>query len=102
MSMRMLPICLAIFALMALVARPAVAEDKDKTHEGKVVSAGDGKLTMTDLEGKQHTHTVAPKAKIMCDGKACKLEDLKKGTNIRVTPKKGDETTAVRIEAKTK
>ena len=85
-----------------LTTAPILAEDA-KTHEGLVVKAGDGKLTMTDKDGKnQHTHDVAADAKISCDGKECKLEDLKKGTKIKVTTKKGDEKTALRIEGKTK
>jgi hypothetical protein len=101
MLVRALPILLVLAALVAFNA-PILAEDKDNAHTGTVVSAGDGKLTMTDAEGKEHTHSVAAKAKITCDGKVCKLEELKKGTKIRVTTKKGDATTALRIEAKTK
>ena len=65
-------------------------------------SAGDGKLTITDGDGKELALTVGKKAKMTCDGKECKLEDLKKGTKVKVTTKKGDEKTALRIEAKTK
>ena len=98
---RALSVCLALVALFVF-SLPLVAEDKDSAHEGKVVSAGDGKLTMTDADGKEHSHTVSAKAKISCDGKKCKLEDLKKGTKIKVTTKKGDNKVAVRIDGTTK
>jgi len=94
MLVRALPILLVLAALIAF-NMPVVAEDKDNTHDGKVVSTDDGKLTMTDAEGKEHTHTVSAKATITCDGKKCKLEDLKKGTKIRVTTKKGDPKVAL-------
>jgi hypothetical protein len=87
---------------VALFVGAAAANDKpaDNTHTGLFVSVADGKLTMTDKDGKnQHSHTVAPDAKITCDGKDCKLEDLKKGFAITVTTKEGDATVAVRIDA---
>ena len=64
------------------------ADEKGTTHMGVVVSAGEGKLTMTDKDGKnEHTHDVAADAKISCNGKDCKLGDLKKGTAVKVTVK---------------
>ena len=100
MLVRHLPVLLALFALVVF-GMPAIAEDKDKPIEGKVVLAGGGKLTMTDADGKEVTQKVSAKAKITCDGKECKLEDLKKDVKVKVFTKKGDATTAVRIEAKT-
>lgn len=90
-------------ALVFLVSQPLQAEEKGlKTHEGKVVKAGDGKLLMSDKEGgKQHMHIVPATAKITCDGKECKLEDLKEGTMIRVTTKDDTERTVTKVEAKT-
>lgn len=108
MTSRVLPLFLALLALFALAASSSLAEDKkaDKekgnTHTGVVVNAAAGKLTMTDRDGKnQHTHEVAPDAKITCDGKECKLEDLQKGFAVTVTvDSKGDKKVATRIEAK--
>jgi competence protein ComGC len=106
--LRTLPLLLAVLALALFVVVPAVAADKadkaaDKgdTHEGTVVKADAGKLTMTDKDGKnEHTHDVGKDAKITCDGKECKLEDLKKGDKVKVTTeKKGDKTSVVKIEA---
>jgi hypothetical protein len=99
MTYRVLALVLAAFALAFWVGAPALAEEKGNTHEGTVVKAGDGKLTMTDKEGKEHSHTVGLSAKISCDGKDCKLEDLKKGTKITVTTKDKEVT---KIEGTTK
>src|SRR5947208_442854 len=101
---------LPLFALAALmyVVGPALAEEKkaaakNPTHQGRFVSAEGNKLTMTmGRDGKEHSHTVAADAKITCDGKECKLSDLKKGVFLRVTTKEGDPNTVVRIDAFTR
>jgi len=100
MRHRVLPLCLAVLFLVALTALPVAAAAD--THEGLVVSAGAGKLVMTDNAGKnQHTHDVAFDAKITCDGKDCKLEDLKKGFKVRVTTeKKEGKEQATKLEAR--
>jgi hypothetical protein len=83
-----------VFALAALVCGTAVAADK--THEGTVVSAVGGKLAMVDKDGKnEHTHTIGATAKISLDGKAAKLEDLKKGDAVKVTTDEGGKVTTV-------
>ncbi len=94
---------LAVLALVCLVGGPALAAD-EITHDGLMVKAGDGKLTMTDKDGKkEHTHNVAKDARIRCDGKECKLEDLKKGVKLTVTTEgKGDNAMATKIEASSK
>lgn len=97
---RMLGLSLA--ALMMALFVSQVVDAAEKTHEGKVVKAGDGKLTMTDKKGEnKHTHDVAANAKITCDGKACKLEELKEGTFIRVTTDDENNKRATKIEALT-
>jgi Cu/Ag efflux protein CusF len=96
------------FALMAVVAvvawaMPASAEDpKPGTHEGKVVKVEAGKLTMTDKDGKnEHSHVVPADAKVIIDGKAAKVQDLKPGQEVKVTlEKKEEKVVLVRIEAK--
>lgn len=99
MVTRLLIALVAGFAL-SVIANVSLAdkEDSGDTHSGVVVSAAGGKLTMTDKDGKnEHSHDVAADAKISCDGKECKLEDLKKGCTVKVTVK---EKKAVKIEAK--
>ena len=69
------------------------------THDGKVVSVADDKLTTTCAQGKQHCHTMARDAKVTCDGKASKPADLKAGTDVRVTTHKDDKNIATAVES---
>jgi hypothetical protein len=106
---RVLPLCLVVLALaLFVVTVPVLAADvKDKadqadTHEGTVVSATATKLVMKGTkDGKEveMTHTIAPDAKVTLDGKDAKIDELKPGQKIRVTTKKGDEKTVVKVEA---
>ena len=102
MTYRVLPLFVAVLALALLAGTPALAQDREGTHEGTVVKASDGKLTMTDRDGKkEHSHDVPRDAKITCDGKDCKLEDLKSGYQVKVTMEKKDNKLQVtKIEAK--
>ena len=105
MSYRILPLFLIALALAVFVGAPALAQqekgDKANTHEGTVVSVTATKITMKGkgADAKEHSHTLAPDARVMCDGKACKLSDLKPGQKVRVTTKAGDQTVATKIEA---
>jgi hypothetical protein len=100
MLYRFLPVVLAALALALFLCQPAFAAEK--VHEGKIVKAGDGKLTMTDKDGKnKHTHDIPADTKITCDGKECKLDDLKEGFSVKVTTK-DDGKTVARVEAKSK
>src|SRR5436190_22485676 len=99
--------CVLVAALAFVLAIGQAANagqkngDKEKVHEGKLVKAGDNEIVMTDVKGEnKHTHKVPADAKIICDGKACKLSDLKAGSMIMVTTR-GPDQTVVRIEAKT-
>jgi hypothetical protein len=102
MGFRVLPLFLVAVALAVFMGAPILADDAgNTTHEGKVVSVSGTKLTMTDKSGKnQHTHVIADTTTITCDGKVCKLEDLKKGMYVKVTTKKGDKTAVLRVDAK--
>lgn len=86
----------AIAVGMFLVAtiQPVTAADQS-THEGTVVSAGNGKLEMKTDEGQDHTHMIDSSVQIMVHGKAGKLEDLKSGMRIRVTMGADNKVTAV-------
>jgi hypothetical protein len=111
MLYRLLPLSLLALALALFASTPVRADKGDKGDtkadanqmEGKFVEAEvTNKLVMTDKEGKnEHTHTLAADAKISCDGKECKLSDLKKNVLIRVTLDP-DKKVATRIEATTK
>jgi hypothetical protein len=102
MTHRVLALLLVAFALVLVTGVVAVADEKVGTHEGTVVRAGDGKLVMTDKAGKnEHTHMVPADAKISCDGKDCKLDDIKKGYTVKVTVEaKGGKNQVTKVEAK--
>jgi hypothetical protein len=104
MMFRVLPLVVTVVAVVVAAGVPAYAADKDETHQGVVVKAGDGKLTMTmkdDAAKKEHTHDVGADVKISCDGKECKLGDLKKGYTVTVTEATKDgKKTVTKIEAK--
>jgi len=92
----------AVGILVAWGAQSFAQEEKPGTHEGTVVKAEDGKLTMTAKDNKtKHTHNVGLDAKITRDGKDCKLTDLKSGDEVKVTiEKKGTENVVTKVEAK--
>jgi hypothetical protein len=99
MVYRILPLLVIALAVALLVGMPVLAEEKANTHEGTVVSASAKELIMKDKSGDRHTHTLAAGATVTCDGKECKLDDLKPGQRIRVTTKAGDKAVATKIEA---
>src|ERR1700730_4314139 len=105
---RLLPVVLVALAVALFVGAPLLASEESaaknaNSHEGTVVSvdATGMKLVMktSGNDAKEMTHTIADNAKITCDGKACKLDDLKAGQKIRVTTKKDNAEMAVRVEA---
>lgn len=109
MNYRMISRSAMTLALCVAIA-PAFADDnakdgkdakvaKEATHVGKVVSITGTKLVMTGKEGKEHSHALTAEVKVCCDAKACKAEDLKAGTKIRVTTQTNDAKLVTRIEA---
>jgi hypothetical protein len=93
-------LALAVVAFVATL--PAVAlQAQGQAHQGKVVSAADGKLIMTDKDGKnEHTHMIAANTKITLDGKPAKLAELKRGQNVTVTTsKEGDKVVVSSVSA---
>ena len=96
---RVLSVFLVALALAVWASAPAGAADM---HQGKVVEVGAGKLTMTDMAGKnQHSHEVATDAVISCEGKKCGLSDVKAGDMVTVTTDTKDgKTMATKIEAR--
>jgi hypothetical protein len=102
----MLRRCFVLAAVMAVMAGaiPVRADEEAPAgmHNGKIVKVEGTKLTMTDKDGKnQHTHAVPATATVTCDGKACKLSDLKEGYMVTVTAeKKGEKTVITKVEAK--
>lgn len=105
MLRRPIGLVVAALALVLVMSQVSTATqkggDKEKIHDGKVLKSGDGQLVMTDIKGEnKHTLKVPATAKITCDGKECKLDELKSGLVIQVTTR-GEDQVVVRIAART-
>jgi hypothetical protein len=96
---RTLALVLAVMALVCFVAAPALAEKKADTAEGTFVKVDGKTLTIKDKDDKEHSCELAPDAKVSCDGKECKVSDLKAGVKVKVTIA---DKKATKIEASTK
>ena len=81
------PLAMIVLFVFTLFAQPTVSVDeKTKSHDGVVMSATAGKLTMTDREGKnEHTHEVTLIAKVTLNGQPVQLAQLMKGDMVSVT-----------------
>src|SRR5262249_48947869 len=101
MVYRMIASLLACVALVVFVGQAGSAAE-DKAHEGKVVKAGDGKLTMSEKADptKKHTHDIGKDVKITLDDKPAKLEDLKEGNPVKVWM--NDKQIVTKLEAHSK
>jgi hypothetical protein len=90
----MLPrILTSVFVVVVVAALASNSWAQEKSHEGTVVSAAEGKLVMTDKEGKnEHTHMIAATTNVTLNGKAAKITDLKKGDAVKVTLDAGKVT----------
>jgi hypothetical protein len=86
----------AVLALSGGCARSA-----GDSHQGKVVEAGNGKLTMTDAAGgNRHTHDISSEVTITCAGRPCGLADLKPGATVTVISEAREGKTQVtKVEA---
>lgn len=90
---RLLPCFL--FAIAVLTAGTVQAAD-EKSHDGVVISAAEGKLVMSDKDGKnEHSHEIGAECKVTLDGKAAKIAELKKGDKVKVTVGEGGKVSAV-------
>jgi len=88
---------------LVLTSFTSAALAVDEVHEGKVLQAKDGKISLQDKDGNSEVFSVATDAKITLDGKAVKLEEIANGNVAKVTVKTtGDKKTATVIEAKSK
>jgi uncharacterized protein (TIGR03000 family) len=78
--------------------------DSDRPTELVVVSAGNGTLVVTNMEGlNRQTFTVPAEASITLDGQNAMLSDLREGQRIRVTSKgEGTNRSILKIEARAK
>lgn len=92
---RAMVLSLAMVSVGAALAVAADPPEGTKQHDGVVVSAGDGKLTMSMSDGTEHSHVIGANVAITIDGKAAQLSDLKKGDKITVTTDAEKRVTAV-------
>jgi hypothetical protein len=96
-----------VVAVAMFAALPAIviADEGGDTHDGKIVRIDKDELTMTDNAGKEHVHKLNKDVKLRLDNKDVTLSDIndfKRGMKVRVTTKKGDPKTVLKIEALTK
>lgn len=89
--------------VVALVFTGVAVAVVDEVHEGKVLMAVDGKITIQDKDGNSQVFAVAPEAKITLDGKPVKLQEITNGNMATVTVKTaGDKKSATIVEVKSR
>ena len=90
-------------AFPRLEARRAAIADKVAapfSREGTFVRAdGASKVVVTDKDGKESVHVLAPNVEITVNGKMAKLEDVKPQMSLRVFTAKEDPKTVYKIDA---
>jgi hypothetical protein len=78
------PAAIAATVLTAVITHAAPAADE--VHEGKVLSVGDGKITVFDKRDSDNdTFLVNDQTKITRNGKPAKLSDIQVGDMAKVT-----------------
>jgi hypothetical protein len=93
--------CLALSAVLAFLMLAGRAAAEEKMHEGKIVKAGKGTISVTDKDGKNmRTYVVKPGTPVSMDGKECKLDDLTLGSSVKVWTKDDPDKTVTRVEAR--
>jgi hypothetical protein len=96
---RMLALVLAVVALCCFAAPVLAEKEKQDTAEGTFVKVDGDKLTIKGKDDKEHSCELAKDVKTTCDGKECKVTDLKAGVKVKVTLA---DKKATKIEASTK
>src|ERR1700681_4419032 len=108
MLSRILP--LSLVAALALAVGAVAAADKTTTADkpaadnavtGTVNAVADGKLTVSQKDGKDNVLSGAKDAEITLNGKKAELTDLKKGQSVTVTTAKNKDgdLVAAKVEA---
>jgi len=72
----------SVLPLAIVIMGASVALDP---HVGKIVSAGNGKITIVVQQGNNQTYDVAADAQIMLNGAPVKLEKLTMGDEAKLT-----------------
>jgi eukaryotic-like serine/threonine-protein kinase len=79
---------------------PAAAGADTQIHAGVLVRVDNCQLYARDMFGKECSGPVSKDAKITCDGRDCRLQDLPKDCQLRVTLKKENDCPVItRVEA---
>ena len=81
MLRRIVPLVVFV-ALLGVVASNRAADPQ--MHEGMVISAGAGKLTIKDKAGKDQSFVIDGGTRVTVNGKPGRLEDLKESTRVQV------------------
>ena len=93
-----------ILSLLLAAGSPLVDSPRlfaaEEHHEGKVVSAGEGKLVIVDDNGENQEFEVSSKTKITRNEKEADIDDIQDGDLVKVTSsRKGTAWLAITIEA---
>jgi|SRR6516165_306825 hypothetical protein len=100
MNPRIVALAFAFLVLFLPAVRFALAAE---ALDGTVESAGSGKISIKDKDGKVHNFAVDDSAKITLDGKTVKLDEIGVGSSASVTTEtKSNKTVATMIMAKSK
>lgn len=97
MTRHIVPLILFYLALLGLAASSEAADPQ--MHEGMVVSAAAGKLTIKDKSGKDQSFVIDATTRVTVNGKPGRMEDLKESMPVQVmTDDKGKVLTVSTID----
>ncbi len=92
-------LAISVCTALGLLVAAAPFQPVDKIYSGVVVSAGSGKLVLSDFEGNNEVALmITDRATVMLDGVPAKLVDLLKGDMVSATV--GDDGQVVSVVAK--
>lgn len=77
-------ISLALALMVSAACSCQVRAADPQLHEGTVVSATAGKLTIKDMAGKDQSFSIDGTTKVTVNGKPGRLEDLKESMPVQV------------------
>jgi hypothetical protein len=68
------------------------------SENGRIVTITHDRIVTKSAMHGERVHSLARDVRVTRDGKPCRIDDLKLGVNVRVTVRKDDEMTAIRID----
>ena len=87
--------CLPLFSIPVVRTPSLTANLPATTQLGRVVTAGNGGLVISDAAGFEHSFPVYQDAPIYVNGQNIALDDLPHGTSVRVAVRRTGEVMAV-------